>query len=119
MKFPDTPLRRGLCDCAICRELRDWWWQAMWMTLMTIAVHHESKESEVTTAKEDATMVMIRAAMDRVQERTTCTAKNPSPGCNVCSALVTLDSAITLIQASSKLSQDLDDDNSSNQKEPK
>lgn len=46
MKFPDTPLRRGLCDCAICRELRDWWWQAMWMTLMTIAVCHESGAKE-------------------------------------------------------------------------
>lgn len=44
VKFPDTPLRRGLCDCSICRELRDWWWQAMWMTLMTIAVHHETQQ---------------------------------------------------------------------------
>ena len=42
MNFPDTPLRRGLCDCSICRELRDWWWQAMWTTALVIAIDHET-----------------------------------------------------------------------------
>lgn len=42
MRFPESQLRRGLCDCAICREMRDWWRQSLWMTMLAIALHHEA-----------------------------------------------------------------------------